>query len=226
MLDSVIAKAAQWMVRWENIALEPRKAFIQSKRVGKRIKPIEFLLGNYLGAYLAVLSVSLMSFIIAHRDTLTRRLRIDGADVLVAVTILYVPYAIINFVAVVGWAVLSFVIYKMFKSSARFDLHVGSILELTFLEPVSAATITIIVLAWPVNYVWNWPFSIAGVIFLCTQVWHTVAGYYAMSTVHALSTQRRKIAYGLGFLPSFIVVRILSLGIPRLLMVLLVMAGD
>jgi hypothetical protein len=226
MLEVVGLKAEEWAVRWSELAFQPKSAF--SVRRGRKLTPLEFYLGTQLGSYLAVLLTCIGFFAIFYRNTLAQHLKQDGSVLLALTTAGYGLFALVSFIAVFVAAILSFAVFRMASSPARFRSHLRANLELSFLDPIALFMITLIILfapdeSHPASRYWVYS---APAVFVLARLWSLYVAFRAMAAVHSLPRSRFVATFWLAYVPSFLLVNALVAALAWLYVVLAVGVGD
>lgn len=221
MLEKIIEKAEAWMVRWSDLVLHPRTSGSATE-----IKPIEFFAGNLLLSYVVSIVTCLAFFAIYYRTILQEHVQQRGTDMVGLFSAAFPIYVILNFVAILVSAMLSFSVYNLAGSQVKAKDHINLNLELTFLEPLAASSLALLALLVNpprLNGLWPWLFG----AFMFTRIWYAVVSYYRLQKLHNLSRIRSVQAFVFGQLGGFFLFGgTMSIIIVIALAVWATMAGD
>lgn len=221
MFDKLISKSEAWMVRWADLVFKPR-----SSGRAAAIKPIEFFLGNHLLSYVLCIGVCFGFFATYYRPALHVNLRERALDIVGALTAIFPAYGIINFFIIFLGASMSYLIYNMLGSKAAAKDHFNLNVELSFLEPIAAASLALWILMIDSGRALAIVHALFAV-FVLTRLWYLVVSYFQLRELHEMPSRRKALqAFAFGQVGAFVVSGFLTYFILLMLVIIVIGVGD
>gem|GEM_PF-3622341 len=148
-----------------------------------------------------------------------------------SITALFATYALLSLLAILTAAAISYAVYRSFGSHSSFNDHISPYLELTFLDFIAVFAVTFLILSAPKDYLKGVDYfkiviPIMWLVLFGIRFYYLIVGYWAMRSIHALTVRRATLAFVIGFMPSYLIINALGLGLSWLLAVLFVIGGD
>jgi hypothetical protein len=206
MLEKVRERFEAWVERWALIVLAPRSYV--SQRDNLRISAPEFCIGNTLASLVLTMFIGLLHLLVSLGRPPTTVAKQAGEAVQIILNWkIGAGYIAVNIIFLSMSAMISYIVYRMFRSRAPILPHFRTFLDLTALEPLATAAITF---GWLTNFTYPYTAILSLSLFVFTRGWYLLVGWITMRQVHGLRGVRGLCAFVVGF---SIAIAILNLGL-------------
>ena len=223
MIEVVAKKTEYWVVRWGDVVLRPR-SFFASQAKYARLSATEFFLGAQTLSFVVALATSLAYFMLFYREHIQAAVVSRAAFSIALTSFIFLPYALLNLVAILVAAILSFVVSGLFGSSAELASHFRGYLHLSPFEPLGSLGLTLFWIGAMDHRASIEHFG--AVLFLLARLWPIIVGYWVLRGVHRRSQIRTWGLFLVGHIPGMLATSIILGGLGWGFLTMVVLGWD